>query len=453
MPAIVSQHFASTVLPLPQPPITQAFTPSDMNTFSWIFLAALLLGSLLRLWLAQRHAAHVLAHRAAVPEAFASRISLADHQRAADYTITKARLSMLDTLLGAAVLLGFTLAGGLQWLSEFWSQNFPELTPNGSLWHGVALILSLGFISSAIDMPLSLYRTFVIEQRFGFNRMTWQLFVADLCKQTLLGLLLGVPLILCVLWLMQQSGELWWLHAWLVWSGFNLLMIAVYPTLIAPWFNRFSPLDDESLRSRLQALLDKCHFRARGLFVMDGSRRSSHGNAYFTGFGAARRIVLFDTLISRLTPAELEAVLAHELGHFHHRHILKRMVVLFALSLGFLALLGWTAQQPWFHVGLGVSTVSDAMSLLLFFMAVPCFTFLLQPLASLSSRKHEYQADAYAAQQAQRDDLISALVKLYQDNAATLTPDPLHSTFYDSHPPAALRIAHLQNLPQVTVTA
>jgi STE24 endopeptidase len=230
-------------------------------------------------------------------------------------------------------------------------------------------------------------------------------------------------------------------------------MIAVYPTLIAPWFNRFSPLDDESLRSRLQALLDKCHFRARGLFVMDGSRRSSHGNAYFTGFGAARRIVLFDTLISRLTPAELEAVLAHELGHFHHRHILKRMVVLFALSLGFLALLGWTAQQPWFHVGLGVSAISDAMSLLLFFMAVPCFTFLLQPLASLSSRKHEYQADAYAAQQAQRDDLISALVKLYQDNAATLTPDPLHSTFYDSHPPAALRIAHLQNLPQATVTA
>jgi len=424
-----------------------------MNTFSWIFLAALLLGTLLRLWLAQRHAAHVLAHRAAVPEAFASRISLADHQRAADYTITKTRLSMLDTLLGAAVLLGFTLAGGLQWLSEFWSQNFPELTPNGSLWHGVALILSLGLISSAIDMPLSLYRTFVIEQRFGFNRMTWQLFVADLCKQTLLGLLLGVPLILCVLWLMQQSGELWWLHAWLVWSGFNLLMIAVYPTLIAPWFNRFSPLDDESLRSRLQALLDKCHFRARGLFVMDGSRRSSHGNAYFTGFGAARRIVLFDTLISRLTPAELEAVLAHELGHFHHRHILKRMVVLFALSLGFLALLGWTAQQPWFHVGLGVSAISDAMSLLLFFMAVPCFTFLLQPLASLSSRKHEYQADAYAAQQAQRDDLISALVKLYQDNAATLTPDPLHSTFYDSHPPAALRIAHLQNLPQATVTA
>ena len=453
MPTIVSQHFASTLLPLPQPPITQAFTPSDMNTFSWIFLAALLLGTLLRLWLAQRHAAHVLAHRAAVPEAFASRISLADHQRAADYTITKTRLSMLDTLLGAAVLLGFTLAGGLQWLSEFWSQNFPELTPNGSLWHGVALILSLGFISSAIDMPLSLYRTFVIEQRFGFNRMTWQLFVADLCKQTLLGLLLGVPLILCVLWLMQQSGELWWLHAWLVWSGFNLLMIAVYPTLIAPWFNRFSPLDDESLRSRLQALLDKCHFRARGLFVMDGSRRSSHGNAYFTGFGAARRIVLFDTLISRLTPAELEAVLAHELGHFHHRHILKRMVVLFALSLGFLALLGWTAQQPWFHVGLGVSTVSDAMSLLLFFMAVPCFTFLLHPLASLSSRKHEYQADAYAAQQAQRDDLISALVKLYQDNAATLTPDPLHSTFYDSHPPATLRIAHLQNLPQATVSA
>jgi STE24 endopeptidase len=412
-----------------------------MHAFTLAFLAALALATATRLWLAARHVRHVAANRGAVPAEFAGSITLAAHQKAADYTVAKTRLHMLDAMLGAAVLLAFTLGGGLQALFDLWAKVFAA----GGFAHGIALILSVGAISGLIDLPFSLYRTFVIEARFGFNRMTLGLFLADLAKQLAIGLALGVPLLFCVLWLMSQMGALWWLYVWLTWIAFNLLMLVAYPTFIAPLFNRFSPLEDATMKERIERLLAKCGFRSKGLFVMDGSKRSSHGNAYFTGFGAAKRIVFFDTLLSRLAPPEVEAVLAHELGHFKLRHVWKRVAWLFLASLGFLALLGWLADQPWFYTSLGVQSRSTALALLLFMMVVPAFTFLLQPLGSLYSRKHEYEADAYAASHADAGDLVRALVKLYQDNAATLTPDPVHSAFYDSHPPASLRIARLQS--------
>jgi STE24 endopeptidase len=351
---------------------------------------------------------------------------------------------MIETVTGALVLLGFTLGGGLQWLSDAWSSAFTA----GGYAHGIALVVSAIAVSSLIDLPFSVYRTFVVEAKFGFNRMTPRLFLADLAKQTALGAALGIPVLGAVLWLMNRMGESWWLYVWLFWIGFNLVVLTIYPTVIAPLFNKFSPLEDATLRSRIEGLLDKCGFRSRGLFVMDSSKRSSHGNAYFTGFGAAKRIVLFDTLITRLAPAEVEAVLAHELGHFKYRHVAKRMALLFMASLAFLWLLGFLMGKEWFYEGLGVHTQGTAMALMLFFIALPAFTFLLQPLTSLYSRMHEYQADAYAAEQANSEDLVHALVKLYQDNAATLTPDPIHSAVYDSHPPAALRIARLQALRQ-----
>jgi STE24 endopeptidase len=338
------------------------------------------------------------------------------------------------------VVLAFTVGGGLQRLIEAWSA---VLDPAGYA-HGVALVVSVVLVSSLVDLPFSAVRAFVIEQRFGFNRMTPALFAADLAKQAMLSALLGIPLLFCVLWLMTRAGEAWWLYAWLTWVGFSLVVHFLYPTVFARWFNKFSPLADATLKARIEALLAKCGFRAKGLFVMDGSKRSSHGNAYFTGFGAAKRIVLFDTLISRLQPPEIEAVLAHELGHYSLHHIWKRMLLVFAGSLATLWLLGWLADQDWFYAGLGVQTPGTAVALLLFFMTVPAFTFPLHPLASLYSRKHEYEADAYAARHADAAELARALVKLYEDNAATLTPDPLHSAFYDSHPPAAHRIARLQ---------
>jgi STE24 endopeptidase len=411
-----------------------------MHAFTVAFLAALALASATRLWLALRHIRHVRANRGAVPAAFDESITLAAHQKAADYTVAKTRLHMLDALVGAGALLAFTLGGGLQALFDLWAQVFAA----GGYAHGIALILSVAAITALVDLPFAVYRTFGIEARFGFNRMTAALFLADLAKQTVIGLALGVPLLFCVLWLMAKMGTLWWLYVWITWIGFNILMLLVYPTFIAPLFNRFSPLEDATMKERIERLLAKCGFRSKGLYVMDGSRRSSHGNAYFTGFGAAKRIVFFDTLLSRLAPTEVEAVLAHELGHFRLRHVWKRVAWLFLASLGFLALLGWLIDQPWFYSGLGVESRSTALALLLFFMAVPVFTFLLQPLGSLYSRKHEYEADAYAARHADPGDLVQALVKLYQDNAATLTPDPVHSAFYDSHPPAALRIARLR---------
>ncbi len=406
--------------------------------FTFLFLAACALTLAGRLWLTLRQIRHVAAHRAAVPAGFAERISLAAHQKAADYTVDRNKLVILTTLVDAALLLAFTLGGGLAWLHEFWSARVDGLV------YGLALIFSVMAIGAAIDLPFALYRQFVIEARYGFNRMTLTLFFADLVKHTLLGIVIGAPVILAVLWLMAVMGSAWWFWVWLFWSAFNLLILFVYPTWIAPLFNKFSPLADGEMKSRIEALLSRCGFRSSGLFVMDGSKRSSHGNAYFTGFGDNKRIVFFDTLLARLAPSEVEAVLAHELGHFRRRHVLKRIVLMFAASLGFLWLLGQLIDAPWFYAGLGVPAQGTALALILFFLVVPVFTFPFTPVLSQISRQHEFEADAYAAVQTEAAALSRALVKLYEDNAATLTPDPLHSLFYDSHPPAAVRIARLQ---------
>ena len=411
------------------------------NTFTWVFLAALAAATGVRLWLAQRQIRHVRSHRAQVPHSFAVTISLAAHQKAADYTVAKARLGTLDILIGAAALLVLTLGGLAEFVSAAWARVFEA----GSVAHGSALIVTVALLFSALELPLTVYRTFVVEARYGFNRMTPALFIADLAKQALLGALLGIPLLVLVLWLMGEMGAYWWLYVWLAWTGFNLLVLLIYPTFIAPLFNKFTPLADPTLAGRIEALLARCGFRSKGLFVMDGSKRSSHGNAYFTGFGASKRIVLFDTLLARLAPPEVEAVLAHELGHYKRHHVWKRVLLLFAFSFALLWLLGGLLDQAWFYQGLNVPTRTSATGLLLFVLVMPVFTFLLHPLTSLYSRRHEYEADAYAAAHASAAELVKALVKLYQDNAATLTPDPLHSAFYDSHPPAATRIARLQH--------
>lgn len=414
-----------------------------MNSpFTLLFLLALASSTGLRLWLAQRQFRHVAAHRQAVPADFAGQVPLEAHQKAADYTCAKVRLAQADTVLDAAVLLGLTLGGGIDWLARLWAGWL-----GAPLWQGVAVIASALLISGLLGLPLTLLATFGVEARFGFNRTTPALYLADLAKSVLLGALLGLPLLALVLWLLTALGSQAWLAVWAVWVGFSLVLMVVFPTLIAPLFNRFVPLDNPALKSRIEALLLRCGFRASGVFVMDGSRRSSHGNAYFTGFGRAKRIVFFDTLMQQLRPSEIEAVLAHELGHFHHRHIVQRMVTSFALSLAVLAGLQWLLGASWFQPALGVNTPSLASGLLLFMLVLPVFSFPLTPLTSLLSRRHEYQADAFAARHASADDLIHALVKLYRDNAATLTPDPLHSQFYDSHPPASLRIAHLKDLP------
>lgn len=415
-----------------------------MHIFTIVFILVLTLTTLIQLWLARRHVRHIAVNRDQVPEAFAAQIDLSAHQKAADYTCAKVRLSYLSILLGAGLLLLLTLGGGLEWLSDFWSTWLTD-----PLWHGIALIFSTFALLSIVEIPFRYYRTFVVEEQYGFNKMTPAMFFTDLIKQYTLSVLLGTPLLLCVLWLMEKTGGHWWLYTWFTWIGFNLLLLAVYPNWIAPLFNKFSPLENDALKTRIENLLQKCGFEASGLFVMDGSRRSSHGNAYFTGFGKTKRIVFFDTLLDRLEGAEIEAVLAHELGHFKRHHVIKRIALSFAVSLLFLWVLSYLMQQPWFYSGLGVQVdeiPSVAMALLLFFLVVPVFTFLLQPLSSIYSRKHEFEADAYAAQQASAVDMIRALVKMYQDNAATLTPDPLHSAFYDSHPPAAIRIAHLKRI-------
>jgi len=417
-----------------------------MQTFTLVFLIALLLTTLTQIWLAARHIRYVRAHQDKVPEKFAGQIYLVDHQKAADYTCAKTRAGYAGILLQAVLLLIFTLGGGLNGLSNFWADWLSD-----PLAHGMALILSTFFIMGIVEIPLSYYRTFVIEEQYGFNKTTPGMFFTDLIKQSVLGLLLVAPLLLGVLWLMERMGESWWLYAWFAWIAFNLIVLAIYPTWIAPLFNKFTPLEDATLKTRIEQLMNKCGFKASGLFVMDGSRRSNHGNAYFTGFGKTKRIVFFDTLLSRLNPGEIEAVLAHELGHFKHRHVIKRIVISFVMSLAFLWILGYLMGQSWFYEGLGVPVAavpSTAVALMLFFLVMPVFTFLLHPISSIYSRKHEFEADAYAAQNSSADDLIHALVKLYQDNAATLTPDPLHSAFYDSHPPAAIRVAHLQSQGQ-----
>jgi STE24 endopeptidase len=412
-----------------------------MPVFTLIFIAALFVATATRLWLARRQLRHVRAHRDAVPRDFAEHIALDSHQKAADYTCAKTRLDIVHVILDAILLLIFTLGGGIQALADLWQGLLGV-----GLWRGVALIASVLVISGLLELPLSLYRTFVIDARFNFNKMTLGLFLADLVKQLLIGAMLGIPLLLGVLWLMERMGPNWWLYAWLAWMSFNLLILLLYPTVIAPIFNKFTPLQDQALATRIETLLQKCGFKSQGLFVMDGSRRTSHGNAYFSGLGASKRIVFFDTLLSRLNHDEIEAVLAHELGHFKRHHVLKRIAAMFALSLAGLWLLGWLMPQPWFYEGLGVSTRSTATALLLFLLVSPVFTFLFHPLSSLLSRKHEFEADRYAAENASAEQLIHALVKLYNDNAATLTPDPLHSLFYDSHPAASQRVAHLRAL-------
>lgn len=412
------------------------------HSFSIAFLLALTLMVGIRLWLSQRQIAHVVAHRATVPTQFKDRLALAAHQKAADYTVAQTRFGRLALASEVVVLLAFTFGGGLQALHDLWSGHID------GLMYGVALIFSVMAVSSLIDLPFALYRQFVIEQKFGFNRMTLRLFGIDQLKQTALGLVIGTPVLLAVLWLMAKMGSLWWLYVWLFWCSFNLLILFLYPTWIAPLFNKFTPLDDAPLKARIEALLERCGFASSGLFVMDGSKRSNHGNAYFTGFGKTKRIVFFDTLLGRLHPAEVEAVLAHELGHFKHRHVIKRIALLFSMSLVFLAVLGQLIDAPWFYQGLGVQAQNTAMALLLFFFVVPVFTFLLTPLMSLLSRRHEFEADRYAGEHASADALIKALVKLYEENASTLTPDPLHSLFYDSHPPAALRILRLARSAQ-----
>jgi STE24 endopeptidase len=414
------------------------------HPFALIFLLALTASTVLQIWLARRHLRHIAKHRAVVPPQFAERIDLAAHHKAADYSIAKTRLGLAELVAGTGLLLLFTFGGLLQGCADFCSQLFPE----GDYLRSLALFGCVALISFVIDLPFGVYRTFVLETRFGFNQMTWRLYLADLVKQGALAVAIGAPLLLAVLWLMTAMGSFWWLYVWLFWLVFNLLMLLLYPTLIAPLFNKFVPLDNLELKTRIEALLERCGFRSSGLFVMDGSKRSAHGNAYFTGFGAAKRIVFYDTLLARLSPPEIEAVLAHELGHFKHRHVWQRIALLACLSLAFLWLLGTLIGQPWFYASLGANlppagVQTNAMALILFMLALPSFTFPLAPLMSHLSRRHEYQADDYASRQASATDLISALVKLYRDNAATLTPDPLHSLYHDSHPPASLRVAHL----------
>ncbi|KGG93249.1 peptidase M48 [Comamonas thiooxydans] len=415
---------------------------------SLLYATAVALQWLLRVWLVSRQVRHVATHRGAVPPAFAHRISLSAHQKAADYTLAKARVSLIDITLSAAVLLCWTLLGGLDWLNR-WLLEF--ISPG--LWQQLALLASFAVISALIELPLSLYQTFKLEQRFGFNQMTPGLWLADLLKSTLVGAIIGLPLAALILWLMGGAGPLWWLWAWGAWTAFNLLLMWIFPSFIAPLFNKFEPLTDESLKSRVTRLMERCGFAAKGLFVMDGSRRSAHANAYFTGFGNSKRVVFFDTLLRQLSPGEVEAVLAHELGHFKHKHISKRMVLMFGVSLLGFALLGWLSQQLWFYTGLGVSVLlgpnigvaaeNNALALLLFMLAVPVFSFFVTPLMSAMSRRDEFEADAYAMQQADGAQLASALLKLYEDNASTLTPDPWYVSFYYSHPPAVDRLARM----------
>ncbi|MEO0048270.1 MAG: hypothetical protein RLZZ410_1229 [Pseudomonadota bacterium] len=414
-------------------------------TFTFLFILGLVLSTATRYYLAGRHIRHIAKHRDQVPADFASKVSLPEHHKAADYTMAKLRLGLFEIALSAAILIIFTLLGGIQLL-----QNVTIELLGPGIPQQIALLISISLITGVIDLPFSLYRQFGIEEQFGFNRMSLKLFFIDSIKGVTLGLVIGLPLLWIVLTLMTEAGEYWWIWTWFVWVGFNALLLWLFPTFIAPLFNKFKPLEDGSLKERIENLLKRCDFTSQGLFIMDGSKRSAHGNAYFTGMGKAKRIVFFDTLIERLNPEEIEAVLAHELGHFKRQHIRKRLIQSFALSFLVLGLLGWISTKPWFYLGLGVmpdlNGYNAGLALALFMLVMPVFGFFLTPINSMGSRKHEYEADTFAAEKSSAHDLITALVKLYQDNAATLTPDPLYSKFYDSHPPAPLRIAHLQKL-------
>ncbi len=419
----------------------------DSLLLTSLFASAVVLSFVLKTWLAMRQMRHVAAHRGAVPAAFVGTVSLEAHHKAADYTLARGRFGLVSLAFGTAVLLAWTLLGGLDALNG-WVRDLVQ--PRwGGMAYQLALLAAVAVIGSVVEMPLDAWNTFRIEQRFGFNRMTWKLYLFDALKGAAVGAAIGLPLAALVLWIMGAAGSWWWLWAWLAWTGFQLLMLLLYPTVIAPLFNKFSPLPDASLAERVSALMTRCGFRAKGLFVMDGSKRSAHSNAYFTGLGSAKRVVFFDTLLTRLSPPEVEAVLAHELGHFKLKHVPKRMIGMFAASLAALALLGWLAQQQWFYTGLGVtpnigSVPNDALALMLLMFALPPFGFLVTPFAAALSRKHEFEADAYASAQANGQDLANALVKLHEDNAGTLTPDPLYARFYYSHPPAAERLAALK---------
>ena len=416
--------------------------------FTVVFAVALVLGLLVRFYLATRQIRHVAQNRSMVPTAFAATISLASHQKAADYTITKARFGLLEMAFGAALLLGWTLLGGIDMLNQ--AINSTGLAGYGNLVPQLALLAAFAVISGALDLPFTLYSTFRIEERFGFNKMTVKLWLTDLVKGVVIGAAIGLPIVALILWLMSSAGNLWWLWAWATWMGFNLLILVLYPTVIAPMFNKFKPLDDETLKARVTALMQRCGFAAKGLFVMDGSKRSAHANAYFTGFGAAKRVVFYDTLLKQLNPGEVDAVLAHELGHFKHKHIIKRIVGMFAMSLIGFALLGWLSSQVWFYTGLGIrpnlNGGNEALAVLLFMLVTPLFSFFISPIFAQFSRKHEFEADAYAVAQTDSKDLRSALLKLYQDNASTLTPDPVFVKFYYSHPPASERLARMSPL-------
>ena len=420
----------------------EALSPSLLLTGAFaLFLVA---GILLRFWLATRQVRHVAAHRGAVPQRFAKTVSLAAHQKAADYTVAKTRLGLVEGALGAAVVLGWTLLGGLDLLNA----ELLRLMDPG-MGQQLALVLGFVLIGSLIELPLAGYQTFGLEERFGFNKTSFKLWLVDLLKSALIGTLIGVPLAALILWLMGAAGPLWWLWAWCAWMGLNLLLLMVYPSFIAPLFNKFKPIDDEDLRARVNALMQRCGFAAKGLFVMDGSKRSAHANAYFTGFGAAKRVVFYDTLLARLSPGEVDAVIAHELGHFKHKHIVKRMASMAALSLAGFILLGWLSTQSWFYNALGVrpqlmaGAPNDALALLLFMLALPVFGTFLGPLFAQISRRHEFEADAYAVAQTSSADLSAALLKLYEDNASTLTPDPVYVAFHYSHPPASERLERM----------
>jgi STE24 endopeptidase len=425
------------------------------QTVSLVFGAVLLASLAMQFWLATRQMRHVARHRDEVPAVFRGTVSAQAHRKAADYTLAKGRFGLLQHALGATVLLGWTLLGGLDALNGWLLQA--ALPTFGPLGYQIALVMAFAAIAALIDLPSEWHATFRIEQRFGFNRMTQRMWWLDHLKGAAVALVIGLPLVALVLWLMGAAGATWWLWAWGVWVLFNLLLLVIYPTLIAPLFNRFEPLADTSLTERVQALMRRCGFAAKGLFVMDGSRRSAHANAYFTGLGAAKRVVFYDTLLARLDAAEVEAVLAHELGHFRHRHVLKRIVSVFTLSLLALALLGWLSTQPSFYAGLGVqpnlAAPNDAPALLLFMLALPPFTFFLSPLMARVSRRHEFEADAYACAQADGGALARALLKLHEDNAATLTPDPIYVRFYYSHPPATERLAALPPPAAAATTA
>ncbi len=423
--------------------------PSPSDALTVLFATALVLSLAIKLWLASRQMRHVAAHRGAVPAAYAGSVTLAAHQRAADYTLAKGRFGVLTMAFGSMLLLGWTLLGGLDLLNASLRE---ALQPRwGDLVYQLALLAAFMLIGGVLELPFELYSTFRIEQRFGFNRTTWRLWASDQLKGLLIGAAIGLPLAALFLWIMAAAGSLWWLWAWAAWAGFNLLVMVLYPTVIAPLFNTFEPLADEALKARVEALMARCGFAAKGLFVMDGSRRSAHGNAYFTGLGAAKRVVFFDTLLAKLSAGEVEAVLAHELGHFKRRHVTQRLVMMFGISLAALALLGWLGQQSWFYTGLGVlpsaTAANDAVALLLFMVLGSVAGFFVSPLMARLSRRHEFEADAYASAQASAADLSSALLKLHEDNAATLTPDPVYVRFYYSHPPASERLAALGALP------